>query len=199
MKVAIVSADTMIYRKQKDDTCSPIVRRVLDQVSFKTELVQPVPNDREVIRKILAKIEDAQMAELIQGYLAGIGLTVTMDYVDPATLNSRIAEGNWDINLAGGSGALDMSLFWGNLYRKNDSGMSKYFHNDEALYNIFDAFNAIGGKTDENNQALYEYEAENVTWYPMFNKEVLYVYNSEYTNLVVNDAYMSLPYLGTLN
>ena len=53
MKVAIVSADTMIYRKQKDDTCSPIVRRVLDQVSFKTELVQPVPNDREVIRKIL--------------------------------------------------------------------------------------------------------------------------------------------------
>ena len=28
MKVAIVSADTMIYRKQKDDTCSPIVRRV---------------------------------------------------------------------------------------------------------------------------------------------------------------------------
>lgn len=143
--------------------------------------------------------EDAQMAELIQGYLAGIGLTVTMDYVDPATLNSRIAEGNWDINLAGGSGVLDMSLFWGNLYRKNDSGMSKYFHNDEALYNIFDAFNAIGGKTDENNQALYEYEAENVTWYPMFNKEVLYVYNSEYTNLVVNDAYMSLPYLGTLN
>ena len=60
MKVAIVSADTMIYRKQKDDTCSPIVRRVLDQVSFKTELVQPVPNDREVIRKILAKIADAE-------------------------------------------------------------------------------------------------------------------------------------------
>ena len=55
----------MIYRKQKDDTCSPIVRRVLDQVSFKTELVQPVPNDREVIRKILAKIADAQMADLI--------------------------------------------------------------------------------------------------------------------------------------
>ena len=65
MKVAIVSADTMIYRKQKDATCSPIVRRVLDQVSFKTELVQPVPNDREVIRKILAKIADAQMADLI--------------------------------------------------------------------------------------------------------------------------------------
>ena len=72
MKVAIVSADTMIYRKQKDDTCSPIVRRVLDQVSFKTELVQPVPNDREVIRKILAKIADAQMADLILT-IGGIG------------------------------------------------------------------------------------------------------------------------------
>ena len=74
MKVAIVSADTMIYRKQKDDTCSPIVRRVLDQVSFKTELVQPVPNDREVIRKILAKIADAQMADLIlDKEIPGIG------------------------------------------------------------------------------------------------------------------------------
>ena len=72
MKVAIVSADTMIYRKQKDDTCSPVVRRVLDQVSFKTELVQPVPNDKEVIRKILAKIADAQMADLILT-IGGIG------------------------------------------------------------------------------------------------------------------------------
>ena len=72
MKVAIVSADTMIYRKQKDDTCSPIVQRVLDQVSVKTELVQPVPNDKEVIRKILAKIADAQMADLILT-IGGIG------------------------------------------------------------------------------------------------------------------------------
>ena len=45
---------------------------MLDQVSFKTELVQPVPNDREVIRKILAKIADAQMADLILT-IGGIG------------------------------------------------------------------------------------------------------------------------------
>lgn len=83
MKVAIVSADTMIYRKQKDDTCSPVVRRVLDQVSFKTELVQPVPNDKEVIRKILAKIADAQMADLILT-IGGIGCREE-DWVPEAT------------------------------------------------------------------------------------------------------------------
>ena len=32
MKVAIVSADTMIYRKQKDDTCSPIVPGELERI-----------------------------------------------------------------------------------------------------------------------------------------------------------------------
>jgi ABC-type transport system substrate-binding protein len=142
--------------------------------------------------------EDSQIAELVQGYLAGIGLTVTMDYVDPATQTARIAEGNWDLNLSGGSGVLDMSLFWGNLYSKLENGMSKYFHNDAALYDIFDVYNEIGGKTDENRQALYEYESSNYTWLPLFNKQVLYAMRG-YNNIVVNDAYMSLPYLGTLN
>lgn len=142
--------------------------------------------------------EDSQIAELIQGYLAAVGITVTMDYVDPATQEARIAEGNWDLCLSGGIGVLDMSLFWGNLYSKKENGMSKYFHNDPALYEIFDNYYAVGGKTDENRQALYEYETEHVTWYPMFNKEILYVYKDQYSGLVVNDAYMSLPYLGTL-
>ena len=77
MKVAIVSADTMIYRKQKDDTCSPIVRRVLDQVSFKTALVQPVPNDREVIRKILAKATKAVVDKEIPGIGESMRLFMT--------------------------------------------------------------------------------------------------------------------------
>lgn len=142
--------------------------------------------------------EDSQLSELIQGYLAAVGITVTMDYVDPATKDPRIAEGNWDLCLVGGIGVLDMSLFWGNLYNKQDTGMSKYFHNDPALYDIFDEYYAVGGKTDENLQAIYEYEKEHVTWYPMFNKEILYAFKDSYSGLTVNEAYMALPYLGTL-
>ena len=72
MKVAIVPVDTLIYKKLKEDTCSEVVRRIMGQVSFKTEMIQPVPSDEEVVRKILARIADAQIADLILT-IGGIG------------------------------------------------------------------------------------------------------------------------------
>lgn len=72
MKAAILPVDTLIYRKLKEDTCTPIVKRMLSQVSFKVELVQPVPNDKEVIRKVLARIADSGAADLVLT-IGGIG------------------------------------------------------------------------------------------------------------------------------
>ena len=72
MKVAIVPVDTLIYKKLKEDTCSPVVKRMMGQVSFKTELIQPVPNSKEVIRKVLAKVADAGIADLVLT-IGGIG------------------------------------------------------------------------------------------------------------------------------
>lgn len=72
MKVAIIPVDTLIYQKLKEDTTSQIVKRMLDQVSFKTEMIQPVPNDKEVIRKVLARVADAGLADLVLT-IGGIG------------------------------------------------------------------------------------------------------------------------------
>ena len=72
MKVAIIPVDTLIYKKLKEDNCSEVVRRIMGQVSFKTEMIQPVPNDKEVVRKILARIADAEIADLILT-IGGIG------------------------------------------------------------------------------------------------------------------------------
>ena len=65
MKVAIIPVDTLIYKKLKDDAGSPVVKRMLGQVSYKTEMIQPVPNDREVIRQVLARIADSGIVDLI--------------------------------------------------------------------------------------------------------------------------------------
>jgi len=72
MKAAILPVDTLIYRKLKEDTCTPIVKRMLSQVSFKVELIQPVPNDKEVLRKVMARIADSGAADLILT-IGGIG------------------------------------------------------------------------------------------------------------------------------
>ena len=83
MKVAIIPVDTQIYQKQKEDNCSPVVRRMMGQVSFKTELIQPVPDDKEVIRKVLARIADAGIADLVLT-IGGIGCRES-DWVPEAT------------------------------------------------------------------------------------------------------------------
>jgi len=144
--------------------------------------------------------EDSQMAELVQGYLGAVGITLQMDYVEPATQNARRMEGNWDINFAGGQGVLDMYIFWDNLYGiSGDTGMSRFFHNDPALYDVFTVFKAAGGKTTANLKALYEYEIDNVTWFPMFNKQTLYTFSDGYNNVYTNAAYQALPFLGTVS
>lgn len=83
MKVAIIPVDTLIYQKLKEDTGSPVVKRMMGQVSFKTELIQPVPNDKEVIRKILARVADAGIADLVLT-IGGIGCREN-DWVPEAT------------------------------------------------------------------------------------------------------------------
>lgn len=72
MKAVIIPVDTLIYKKLKEDTCSPIVKRMLAQVSYKVEMIQPVPNDKEVIRQVIARIADTGMADLILT-IGGIG------------------------------------------------------------------------------------------------------------------------------
>ena len=83
MRAAIIPVDTLIYKKLKEDTCSQIVKRMLSQVSYKTELIQPVPNDKEVIRNILARVADAGIADLVLT-IGGIGCREE-DWVPEAT------------------------------------------------------------------------------------------------------------------
>lgn len=83
MKVAIIPVDTLIYQKLKEDAGSPVVKRMMGQVSFRTELIQPVPNDKEVIRKILARVADAGIADLVLT-IGGIGCREN-DWVPEAT------------------------------------------------------------------------------------------------------------------
>lgn len=170
-----------------------------DAEKAKEKLKEAGFNDGTTITMLANNVgEDSKLAELIQGYLAAVDIECELDYVDPATQLSKIAEGNWDIVLLGGASVVDMSIFWGYLYSKEANGMSRYFHNDPALYEIYDAYVATGGKTEENLQKLYEYESENLTWYPLFEKEVLFATSDGYGDIFLKESYMAMPYLGTL-
>ncbi|MGM9522560.1 MAG: ABC transporter substrate-binding protein [Oscillospiraceae bacterium] len=143
--------------------------------------------------------EDSLIAELAQGYLSMAGIDVYINFCDPATQSTVLNEGDWDICWVGGLAVSDMSVFYSNIYKNAQKGTSSYFNSDPELVEIYSKYYAAGGKTAENLQALYEYESANCTWFPLFNKQVLYALSDEYSYFFTNDLYMNLPVLGTIS
>lgn len=142
--------------------------------------------------------EDALISELAQGYLSMAGIKLEINYVEPATQSTVLAEGNWDIAWVGGMAVSDMSIFYSNIYKNAQSGKSFYGLNDPELIELYQKYYAAGGKTAENLQALYEYTNENVTWFPMFHKQVLFALDNSYSTFRTHELYMNLPFLGTV-
>lgn len=142
--------------------------------------------------------EDALISELFQGYMSMAGIDVNINFVEPATQSTVLAEGDWDICWSGGLAISDMSIFYSNIYRDAQTGESRFFLTDPELIDLYTEFYAPGGKTEENLQALYEYTRDNITWFPKFNKQVLYALDTDYSSFFTHDLYMNLPVLGTI-
>lgn len=143
--------------------------------------------------------EDSIISELAQGYLAMAGINVNINFVEPATQSTVLAEGDWDIAWVGGMAVSDMSVFYSNIYKDAQKGESFYGVSDPKLVSVYSDYYAPGGKTAENLQALYEYTSENLTWFPMFHKQVLFALDQQYSDFVTHELYMNLPFLGTVS
>lgn len=143
--------------------------------------------------------EDALISELAQGYLSMAGINVIINFVEPATQSTVLAEGDWDIAWVGGMAVSDMSVFYSNIYKDAQKGESFYGVSDPELVSLYSDYYAPGGKTAENLQALYEYTNENLTWFPMFHKQVLFALDAQYSDFVSHELYMNHPFLGTVS
>lgn len=143
--------------------------------------------------------EDSIISELAQGYWAQAGINVNINFVEPATQSTVLAEGDWDIAWVGGMAVSDMSVFYSKVYKDAQKGVSFYGVDDPELIDLYAKYYAAGGKTEENLQALYEYTSENLTWYPMFHKQVLFALDNQYSDFVTHELYMNFPFLGTIS
>lgn len=143
--------------------------------------------------------EDSLISELAQGYLSMAGINVEINFVEPATQSTVLAEGNWDIAWVGGMAVSDMVVFYTNIYKDAEKGQFFYFLSDPEFVALYSDYYAAGGKTAENLQALYEYTYENVTWFPMFHKQVLFALDNQYSSFVMHDLYMNTAFLGTIS
>jgi Molybdopterin biosynthesis enzymes len=65
MKAAILAIDTKLYQGEKEDTCTPVVNRILEQVGFQVLMEKAIPKDFDVVKAVTARVVEENLADLI--------------------------------------------------------------------------------------------------------------------------------------
>lgn len=65
MKVAILTANTSIYREQEEDKSGNVIKKMLEEAGLDVVFMKALPNDKEVLSTIMQRIADGEMADLI--------------------------------------------------------------------------------------------------------------------------------------
>ena len=65
MKVAILTANTNIYREQEEDKSAKVIKKILEGAGLEIVFMKALPNDREVLSTIMQRMADGKLADLI--------------------------------------------------------------------------------------------------------------------------------------
>ena len=65
MKVAILAVDTSVYQGEKEDACTPVIKRILEQVGFQVLMEKAIPRDFEVVKSVMARVVEEKLADFI--------------------------------------------------------------------------------------------------------------------------------------
>lgn len=90
MKVAILTANTNIYREQEEDKSAKVIKKIVEEAGMEIVFMKALPNDREVLSTIMQRMSDGKHADLILT-TGGAGMgpddwtpEATMDIIDRA-------------------------------------------------------------------------------------------------------------------
>ena len=65
MKVAILTANTNIYREQEEDKSAKVIKKLVEEAGLEIVFMKALPNDREVISTVMQRMADGKLADLI--------------------------------------------------------------------------------------------------------------------------------------
>ena len=65
MKVAILTANTNIYREQEEDKSGKVIKKIVEEAGLEIVFMKALPTDREVLATVMQRIADGNLADLI--------------------------------------------------------------------------------------------------------------------------------------
>lgn len=84
MRVAIITANTSVYREQEEDKSRKVIQKMVDEAGLDVVFMKALPNDKEVLSTIMQRIADGDLADLI--LTTGGAGCAPMDCTPEATL-----------------------------------------------------------------------------------------------------------------
>ena len=104
MKVAILTANTNIYREQEEDKSAKVIKKLVEEAGMEIVFMKALPNDRDVLSTIMQRMADGKLADLILT-TGGAGMgpddwtpEATLDIIDravpgiPEAMRAHIAQ-----------------------------------------------------------------------------------------------------------
>lgn len=65
MKVAILTANTDIYRGNEEDKAGQVIKKIVEEAGLEVVFQKALPNDRQVLSTIMQRMADGKVADLI--------------------------------------------------------------------------------------------------------------------------------------
>ena len=65
MKIAILTANTNVYREQEEDKSAKVIKKIVEEAGMEIVFMKALPNDREVLSTIMQRMADGKLADLI--------------------------------------------------------------------------------------------------------------------------------------
>ena len=89
MKVAVLTANTNIYRGQEENQAEPVIKKILEGAELEIVFMKALPNDRQVLSTVMQRMADAHVADLI--LTTGGSGCATGDITPEATMDTEPA------------------------------------------------------------------------------------------------------------
>lgn len=65
MRVAILTANTDIYREKEEDKAGKVIKKIVEEAGLQVVFMKALPTDRKVLSTIMQRMADNKLADLI--------------------------------------------------------------------------------------------------------------------------------------
>lgn len=65
MRVAILTANTEIYKEREEDKSGEVIKKIVEEAGFELVFMKALPTDRKVLSTVMQRMADNKLADLI--------------------------------------------------------------------------------------------------------------------------------------